>query len=75
MDIVELAKLSPQILSIGAAIYLYTELRAERSAHINTINEWRKGVETLVERYHTFVTNHTVTLRELVEEMKKDEHQ
>jgi hypothetical protein len=60
MDLVEIAKLSPGLLGPLAAMYLFKLLQESQAAH-------RTDLATLVERYHTFVTNHTVTLRELVE--------
>jgi hypothetical protein len=74
VDITELAKLSPQVLAIGASIYLFREMRAALSGVIAVQTEWRKSIEALLDRYHTLVQTHTTTLRDLTEALK-DEHQ
>jgi hypothetical protein len=77
-EFIELAKLTPPVLYLVATIYLFRTLQSEqkeRRTENDARNEaWRKDITAILDRYHNWVTAHTVTLQNLVEKLNDDDH-
>lgn len=66
MDFIELAKQSPPVLYLGAAIYLFHLFRTSMEANALKL-------ETLLDRYHQLVVGLTQTLSDLTEKLNEDD--